>query len=83
MAGGLSTGTHQPTGGRFSSNNLPVGLPQVYARSSLKRKVFFSPTMFFDHIAKCHLSVNSIDSRLHHQSMSSQGEGFFMLLLLL
>jgi hypothetical protein len=43
MAGGLSTGTHQPTGGRFSSNNLPVGLPQVYAHSSLKRKFSFPP----------------------------------------
>jgi hypothetical protein len=43
MAGGLSTGTHQPTGGRFSSNNLPVGLPQVYAHSSLKRKFSFHP----------------------------------------
>jgi hypothetical protein len=43
MAGGLSTGTHQPTGGRFSSNNLPVGLPQVSAHSSLKRKFSFPP----------------------------------------
>ncbi|KAH8952557.1 hypothetical protein BDL97_09G091100 [Sphagnum fallax] len=28
MAGGPSTGTHQPTGGRYSSNSLPVGVPQ-------------------------------------------------------
>jgi hypothetical protein len=41
MAGGPSTGTHQPAGGRYSSNSLPVGLPQVHhAHSSLERKAF-------------------------------------------
>lgn len=41
MAGGPSTGTHQPAGGRYSSNSLPVGLPQVHhAHSSLERKTF-------------------------------------------
>ncbi|KAH8952562.1 hypothetical protein BDL97_09G091100 [Sphagnum fallax] len=35
MAGGPSTGTHQPTGGRYSSNSLPVGVPQQLSHVGL------------------------------------------------
>ncbi|KAH9551643.1 hypothetical protein CY35_09G024800 [Sphagnum magellanicum] len=35
MAGGPSTGTHQPAGGRYSSNSLPVGLPQQLSHVGL------------------------------------------------